>query len=105
RNLVENALKFTYEGKVKFGYSVEEGKIEFYVSDTGIGVPVEQQERIFGRFFQGDCSSTRIYGGTGMGLSITKAYVELLGGEIWFTSQPGEGSDFRFTVPYEKVGE
>ena len=105
RNLVENALKFTYEGKVKFGYSVEEGKIEFYVSDTGIGVPVEQQERIFSRFFQGDSSSTRNYGGTGMGLSITKAYVELLDGEIWFTSQPGEGSDFRFTVPYERVEE
>jgi signal transduction histidine kinase len=105
RNLVENALKFTFEGRIEFGYSVKKGKIEFYVSDTGSGIPLEQQARIFSRFFQGDSSSSRSYGGTGMGLSITKAYVELLGGEIWFISQPGEGSVFRFTVPYEGVGD
>jgi signal transduction histidine kinase len=105
RNLVENALKFTFEGRVEFGYSVKEGKIEFYVSDTGTGIPLEQQAKIFSRFFQGDSSSSRSYGGTGMGLSITKAYVELLGGEIWFNSQPGEGSVFRFTIPYEMVGD
>jgi signal transduction histidine kinase len=105
RNLVENALKFTFEGRVEFGYSVKEGKIEFYVSDTGSGIPLEQQARIFSRFFQGDSSSSRNYEGTGMGLPITKAYVELLGGEIWFISQPGEGSVFRFTVPYEGVGD
>jgi signal transduction histidine kinase len=105
RNLVENALKFTFEGRVEFGYSVKEGKIEFYVSDTGSGIPFEQQARIFSRFFQGDSSSSRNYEGTGMGLPITKAYVELLGGEIWFISQPGEGSVFRFTVPYERAGD
>jgi signal transduction histidine kinase len=105
RNLVENALKFTSEGRVEFGYSVKEGKIEFYVSDTGTGVPFEQQSRIFNRFFQVDSSSSRSHSGTGMGLPITKAYVELLGGEIWFISQPGEGSVFRFTVPYERVGD
>jgi signal transduction histidine kinase len=105
RNLVENALKFTFEGRVEFGYSVKEGKIEFYVSDTGTGIPLEQQAKIFSRFFQGDSSSSRNYEGTGMGLPITKAYVELLGGEIWFISQPGEGSVFRFTLPYEGVGD
>ena len=105
RNLVENALKFTSEGRVEFGYSVKEGKIEFYVSDTGSGIPYKQQARIFSRFFQGDSSSSRSHSGTGMGLPITKAYVELLGGEIWFISQPGEGSVFRFTVPYERVGD
>ena len=105
RNLVENALKFTSEGRVEFGYSVKEGKIEFYVSDTGSGIPFEQQAKIFSRFFQGDSSSSRSYSGTGMGLPITKAYVELLGGEIWFISQPGEGSVFRFTVPYERAGD
>jgi signal transduction histidine kinase len=105
RNLVENALKFTSEGRVEFGYSVKEGKIEFYVSDTGSGIPFEQQARIFSRFFQGDSSSSRRYSGTGMGLPITKAYVELLGGEIWFISHPSEGSVFRFTVPYERAGE
>jgi signal transduction histidine kinase len=104
-NLVENALKFTFEGRVEFGYSVKDGKVEFYVSDTGTGIPAEQQPKIFSRFFQVDTTSTRIYGGTGMGLSITKAYVELLGGKIWFTSQQGEGSEFRFTVPYERVGD
>jgi len=104
-NLVENALKFTSEGRVEFGYSVKEGKIEFYVSDTGSGIPFEQQAKIFSRFFQGDSSSSRSYSGTGMGLPITKAYVELLGGEIWFISQPGEGSVFRFTVPFEKAGD
>ncbi len=103
RNLVENALKFTFEGLVEFGYSIKEGKIEFYVSDTGPGIPLEQQAKIFSRFFQGDSSSTRNYEGTGMGLSITKAYVELLGGEIWLTSEPGEGSVFQFTVPYERA--
>ena len=103
RNLVENALKFTIAGRVEFGYSVKEGKIEFYVSDTGSGIPFEQQASIFSRFFQGDSSSSRRYCGTGMGLPITKAYVELLGGEIWFNSQPGEGSVFWFTVPYERV--
>jgi len=105
RNLVENALKFTTEGRVEFGYSVKEGKIEFYVSDTGSGIPYEQQANIFSRFFQGDSSASRRYNGTGMGLPITKAYVELLGGEIWFISQLGEGSVFRFTVPYERVGD
>jgi signal transduction histidine kinase len=105
RNLVENALKFTFEGRVEFGYSVKEGKIEFYVSDTGTGIPLEQQAKIFSRFFQGNSSSSRSFGGTGMGLPIAKAYVELLGGEIWFNSQPGEGSVFRFTVPYERVGD
>ena len=104
-NLVENALKFTFEGRVEFGYSVKDGKVEFYVSDTGTGIPAEQQPKIFSRFFQVDTTSTRIYGGTGMGLSITKAYVELLGGKIWFTSQQGEGSVFRFTIPYERVGD
>ncbi len=104
-NLVENALKFTSEGRVEFGYSVKEGKIEFYVTDTGPGIPFEQQASIFSRFFQGDSSSSRSYSGTGMGLPITKAYVELLGGEIWFISQPGEGSVFRFTVPYERAGD
>jgi signal transduction histidine kinase len=103
RNLVENALKFTFEGRVEFGYSIKAEKIEFYVSDTGPGIPYEQQANIFNRFFQGDSSSTRSYCGTGMGLPITKAYIELLGGEIWFVSQPGEGSVFRFTLPYDRA--
>jgi len=105
RNLVDNALKFTSEGRVEFGYSVKEGKIEFYVSDTGAGIPFDQQGKIFGRFFQVNSTTSRSYGGTGMGLPITKAYVELLGGEIWFHSNPGEGSVFQFTIPYNKADD
>jgi len=103
RNLVENAMKFTHQGRIEFGYSVKDGMIEFFVSDTGTGIPSEQHRRIFSRFFQGDSSLSRIHGGTGLGLAIAKAYVELMGGQIWFTSQSGEGSVFRFTLPYERV--
>jgi len=102
KNLVNNALKFTSEGRVEFGYNVKEKYIEFHVSDTGIGIPTEQQANIFTRFYQGDSTSKRSYGGTGLGLAIAKAYTELLGGDIWFTSQQGEGSTFRFTLPSGK---
>jgi len=102
-NLIGNAMKFTEEGKVEFGYSVKDNKIEFYVSDTGIGIPQEHHPMIFNRFYQADSSSTRRFEGIGLGLSISKAYVEMLGGEIWFTSQPGKGSVFYFTLPYERV--
>jgi signal transduction histidine kinase len=104
RNLVSNALKFTHEGRVEFGYRNNGRKIEFWVSDTGIGIAPEQQANIFSMFYQGDTTTKRIYGGTGLGLAIAKAYVELLGGEIWFTSGKGEGSVFRFTVPEERAG-
>jgi signal transduction histidine kinase len=102
RNLVNNALKFTGEGRVEFGYRAKITCIEFYVSDTGIGIPVEQQANIFNRFYQGDSTTNRCYGGTGLGLAISKAYVELLGGDIWFTSRQGEGTTFRFTIPITK---
>jgi len=104
KNLVSNGLKFTCEGRVEYGYGRKGGMIEFYVSDTGIGIPSGQQSFIFSRFYQGDCSEKRNFGGTGLGLSISKAYIELLGGDIWFTSRPGEGSVFRFTIPEERVG-
>jgi signal transduction histidine kinase len=102
-NLVGNAVKFTREGKVEFGYSIKGDMIEFYVADTGPGISSEYHERIFSNFYQVDNGSTRRYEGTGLGLPISKAYVKLLGGEIWFASQPGEGSVFYCTVPYEKV--
>ena len=99
RNLVGNALKFTSEGRVEFGYRKKITCVEFYVSDTGIGIPVEQQSNIFNRFYQGDSTTKRFYGGTGLGLAISRSYVELLGGDIWFTSRLGEGTTFRFTIP------
>ena len=105
RNLVSNALKFTREGRVEFGYREKITCVEFYVSDTGIGIPVEHQSNIFNRFYQGDSTTKRFYGGTGLGLAISKAYVELLGGDIWFTSRQDEGTTFRFTIPLGKGEE
>lgn len=99
-NLINNAFKFTREGRIDFGYALKDGNLEFFVKDTGIGIPPEHHEKIFERFFQVDNLVSRKFGGTGLGLSICKAYVELLGGKIWLTSNPGKGSDFRFTIPY-----
>ena len=98
-NLISNAIKFTTEGKVEFGYSIKEDMIEFYVTDTGIGIGLEHQPNIFKPFFQAESSSIKRYEGTGLGLSIARAYIELLGGEIWFNSDPGEGSVFCFNIP------
>jgi PAS domain S-box-containing protein len=99
-NLINNATKFTKEGQIDFGYKLKDGLLEFFVKDTGIGIPPEHHKKIFERFFQVDNLISRKFGGTGLGLSICKAYVELLGGKIWVISRPGEGTDFRFTIPY-----
>jgi len=98
-NLLSNAVKFTLAGKVEFGFRIKEGMIEFYVSDTGIGIGLEHQPNIFKPFYQSESSSTKRYEGTGLGLAIAKAYIELLGGDIWFNSEPGEGSVFFFNIP------
>ncbi|NMC39444.1 MAG: PAS domain S-box protein [Bacteroidales bacterium] len=101
-NLINNATKFTREGQIDFGYRLKDNNLEFYVKDTGIGIPPELHEKIFERFFQVDNLVSRKFGGTGLGLSICKAYVELLGGKIWVQSSPGEGTTFKFTIPYKK---
>ncbi len=101
-NLINNATKFTKEGQIDFGYRLTDSNLEFYVKDTGIGIPAEHHEKIFERFFQVDNLVSRKFGGTGLGLSICKAYVELLGGKIWVQSAPGEGATFKFTIPYKK---
>ncbi|HPJ59182.1 MAG TPA: PAS domain S-box protein [Bacteroidales bacterium] len=98
-NLINNAFKFTKKGKIVFGYRVDEGLVEFFVKDTGIGIPEEHLPRIFDRFYQVDSAVSRQYGGTGLGLSICRAYVELLGGKIWLESEPGRGTVFYFTIP------
>ena len=99
-NLINNATKFTKKGRIDFGYSLKDGCLEFFVKDTGIGIPPELHGKIFERFFQVDNLVSRKFGGTGLGLSICKAYVELMGGKIWVNSRPGVGTDFRFTMPY-----
>jgi PAS domain S-box-containing protein len=102
-NLINNAVKFTTSGHVYFGYQKKENDLEFYVEDTGLGISPDLHEKIFERFYQIDGSSTRKYGGSGLGLSISKAYVGLLGGHIWLTSEPGKGSVFHFNIPYKKT--
>jgi CheY-like chemotaxis protein len=105
-NLIDNALKFTEEGTVDFGYTIKhEGVnslIEFFVHDTGIGIPPEMHEVIFERFRQVDDTNTRRYGGTGLGLTITKNLVKLLGGNIRIGSERGKGTSFYITFPLEK---
>ena len=107
-NLLDNAVKFTEQGEVKFRVSVERESpeqvgVRFTVSDTGIGIPADQLDRIFESFTQGDGSASRKYGGTGLGLAISKHLVELLGGHIAVKSTPREGSTFWFGVALEKT--
>ncbi len=99
-NLLSNAFKFTMKGKISFGYRLAGNNLEFFVSDTGIGIKADQFEKIFERFYQVESSASRAYEGTGLGLAITKAYVEFLCGRIWLTSEYNKGSTFYFTLPY-----
>ena len=99
-NLIKNALKFTNQGEVYFGYKLEKDKVIFHVRDTGIGVPVEMRDKIFGRFIQAEQSRTRNHEGAGLGLSISKAYAEMLGGNLWLDETYRNGALFYFDVPY-----
>ncbi len=101
-NLINNAIKFTNEGKIEFGYRIKEKFIEFYVNDTGIGIDPEHHKLIFNRFRQEEKEDPSKYGGNGLGLSISKALVEKLGGTITVDSELGKGSTFIFTIPYIK---
>jgi len=103
-NLLKNALKFTFEGSVEFSIEKVELKgiqfIKFHVKDTGIGIREEDKEIIFENFRQVDDTNTRLFGGTGIGLSVAKKYTNLIGGDIWVESTLDKGSTFFFTVPY-----
>jgi len=121
-NLIKNAIKYTNEGSIEFGCktvqmvhepsvhepsvhesSIHESSIQFYVTDTGIGVPKDRQEAIFDRFIQADIADKMARQGAGLGLSISKAYVEMMGGTMWVESQEKVGSTFYFTLPYQPV--
>ena len=108
-NLVGNAIKFTEKGEIDIAVglaSVEEGGedvIEFSVRDTGIGIPVDKQQKIFDVFAQADGSTTRRFGGTGLGLSISTRLVALMGGRLWLESEPGVGSCFHFTARFARA--
>ncbi len=125
-NLVKNAIKYSKEGSIEFGYTLVETQhaassdinpsasmnppssvntppekfLQFFVKDTGIGVPKNREEAIFERFIQADISDKHAYEGAGLGLAIAKAYVEMLGGKIWLESKLEKGSTFYFTIPY-----
>ena len=101
--IIDNAIKFTKEGYVNFGFEVNEKELKFFVEDTGIGIPLEMQQEIFKRFSQVESTGARDFGGSGLGLSISKAYVELLGGRVWLKSELGKGSTFYITIPYKKA--
>lgn len=98
-NFVRNALKFTDKGFIAIGFKANGDFVELHIKDTGIGIPLQYQEHIFERFRQVESAFTRKYGGNGLGLAISKALIELLGGKVWMESEPGIGSTFYFTIP------
>jgi signal transduction histidine kinase/CheY-like chemotaxis protein len=100
-NLINNSIKFTEKGYIEFGYKLPvEDKIEFFVKDTGIGLSKEQQKNIFNRFAEEEIV-TRKYEGSGLGLTLSKHLVRLMGGRIWVDSEPGKGANFQFAIPFE----
>ncbi|HEX5163523.1 MAG TPA: ATP-binding protein, partial [Steroidobacteraceae bacterium] len=106
-NLINNALKFTESGAVLVAVTVPAGscnQLEFSVTDSGIGIPPDEQQRIFGAFEQADGSVTRRFGGTGLGLAICRQLVELMRGTMQLASEPGRGSRFAFTIPVDLAG-
>ena len=109
-NLVKNAVKFTDQGEVSFGYNVIQTnknevqmEVAIYVKDTGIGVPPEKQAVIFERFMQADIKNVKAREGAGLGLYISKSYVELMGGKIWIESEAGQGTTFNIILPFSKI--
>ena len=101
-NLIKNAIKYTKKGSIEIGCRLNKSIVEFFVKDTGIGIPKELQKNIFNRFVQVEQGYTRNYEGAGLGLSICKGYADLLGGEIWLESEEGKGSVFYFSIPLSK---
>jgi len=101
--LMDNALKFTEEGEIKFGCKPHDNAIEWFVKDTGMGIPELHHNKIFEKFYQVEQNRTRSFEGSGLGLTIASNYVKLLGGHMWFESVPGKGSHFHFVLPKGEV--
>jgi signal transduction histidine kinase/CheY-like chemotaxis protein len=104
-NLLDNAIKFTEKGYIRLGYSLVNDDLEFCVEDTGIGIDESSHDKIFERFHKVEQDGLRLYEGVGLGLAICKGNIELLKGKIWIESEPGKGSIFFFTIPYNPVYE
>jgi signal transduction histidine kinase len=105
RNLVRNAVAHTdADGRITVASRGDDGRLEFSVSDTGTGIPAEQLERLFDRFYRTDSGRARDAGGSGLGLAIARAIVEAHGGRIWAESRPGEGATIRFALPGYEIG-
>ncbi len=100
-NLVKNAIKYSDKGVIELGYFLKGNFLEFYVKDSGVGIDSDRQEAIFERFVQADISDKNAFQGAGLGLPISKAFVEMLGGQLWVDSGRGEGSTFYFTIPFD----
>jgi CheY-like chemotaxis protein/two-component sensor histidine kinase len=100
-NLLSNAFKFTYKGSIEVGCKFEiKNQLTFNVKDTGIGIPADKQQLVFGRFSQLNNGTPKQVGGTGLGLSIVEGLINLLGGKVWLESEEGKGSNFYFTIPF-----
>ena len=104
-NLVKNAIKFTHKGSIELGYEKKGKFLEFHLKDTGIGIPKDRLDAIFERFIKADIEDKQAFQGSGLGLTISKSYVEMLGGKMWIESEEGLGSTFYFTIPYIAVSE
>ncbi len=102
-NLIKNAVKFTSHGEIEFGSILKDDSLVFYVRDTGTGISKNRQEAIFDRFVQADLDYKRPHEGSGLGLSIVKAYADLMNGKVWVESEEGIGSTFYFSVPYNPL--
>ncbi len=102
-NLISNALKFTQAGRIEIGLGLDGERVRISVSDTGIGISPEALSRLFSKFEQADASTTRRYGGAGLGLSICRELAELMGGTIWAESTPGEGTRFTVVLPLART--
>ena len=100
-NLLSNSIKFTHQGSIDFGCKIENDRLIFFVKDTGIGIPKDKHAAIFERFIQASEKTEKVYGGTGLGLAISKACAKLLGGDIWVSSEVGEGTTFYFDIEYK----
>jgi len=103
--LIDNAIKFTQHGCITLGYKLNENELLFFVKDTGVGIQDQNNKQIFDYFMQENTASNRGYEGSGLGLTIAKGFIDLLGGEIWLNSKKGEGSTFYFSIPLEETSE